>query len=779
MRGQKKAGIILLALEFIIIFLICGARIKHNSDDSITFSSDQLNYVADTNENTGDGRASTGAQILGGLDQGMNRRLVTPECHLYPGVYQADISYNTNIPAGSTVGAVLAAYDKEDAKRIRSESVLLTGKATAAHFYIYVSDECDAVLRLVMDDGVTSDITADRIIVTRQAAKSVLPALLGLMCLFLIVDFSLFFIVNRKKDTDKNKKHILAVIFMAVALVSSIPLFSGSLLKGYDMRFHFYRVYALAEGLRSGQFPVYVYPEYSNNYGYAVGIFYPDLFLYIPAMLYLIGVRLETVYMLLMGAINLATVLVSYYSFNRITKEKNSAIVGTVIYSMALPRLVALYTRGALGAAIAYVFAPLFALGLMEMISGDDDEERYSWVHVAIGMSGILASHLLGSIMAFGFAVLFAVLNIKKVIRKNVLFNIAKSVVATALFSAYFLVPFISGMLGIDIDSKANATNIADYAAFPAQLFSGRFNMTGDVNADIAGMLGDMPLTLGLAGLGAGMLIIVFIMNGNISIKNRMIGSISLVFAVSLWMSSTIFPYRWMSFHMKKAYDFVSRFQFAYRFLAVAVLAGAIIVSFACKNMTVKKDMKKILMFITVFAFMYQGIDALNAYSNEMTPFEFSDSYRNLDVSALYTKEYLPKGFDTDDLSGDIACEDLIESSGYFNVTGIRGISMQADVYNPSDEDINVTLPRAYYKGYAVKTEEGSLKVKASKKGKVVVTIPAGFDGTVSLSYKPFISWMVANVISLLTVIILTALYINKKLVRLDIRDRIEEKQAA
>ncbi len=620
MRKQKIIGISIVIIEVLVILLSCGKYIRHNGEETVTISPDQFGYAADIADGESDERASQGAQILGSLDSGTNRRLVTPKYHLYPGLYQADVFYTSNIPIGSMSGANISAYDDNTYSCIKSESLFLSSKDTHANFYINVYEETDSLLRLIMDDDSASDITVDHITLTRLKARSLLPNIISLFTIFCIVDIILILMFYKKQFLITHGTVIFSLC--VITLVSSIPLFAGSLLKGYDMRFHYFRVYALADGLRSGNFPVYIYPDYANNYGYAVGVFYPDTFLYIPAVLYLLGYRLETAYMFLMFLINLMTALLSFYSFKKISGNIYSGLVGSVVYTMALPRLVALYTRGALGAALAYIFAPLLALGLIEMIRAKDGEEGHSWIHVAIAMSGILSSHLLGGVMAVMFSLLFAIINLKKVLCKDVLINIGKSVLGTALLSAHFIIPFLSGVMNIDINSGANSTPIFNYAALPAQLFTNSFNIIGDVNEDTSGMLLDMPMTLGLATLGALLVILVFATRGYIKKNIILLENVGILFIISLWMSSTLFPYRWLSIHMKFLYDFLTKFQFAYRFLAVGTLASAIIIVLSFESISISQNLKKALMGITVIGFMFQGMLALDDYSDMMIPFE-------------------------------------------------------------------------------------------------------------------------------------------------------------
>ena len=65
---------------------------------------------------------------------------------------------------------------------------------------------------------------------------------------------------------------------------------------GSDAPFHLARIESLNQALQMGIFPVKVHPSLAYSYGYGVGIFYPDFFIYLPAVLRMAGCSLEVSY---------------------------------------------------------------------------------------------------------------------------------------------------------------------------------------------------------------------------------------------------------------------------------------------------------------------------------------------------------------------------------------------------------------------------------------------------------------------------------------------------
>ena len=79
----------------------------------------------------------------------------------------------------------------------------------------------------------------------------------------------------------KSKKYLIALV---IALLVSIPLYS-KYTSGLtcDLTYHLTRIEGIKQSLQAHIFPAYIYPYANNGFGYAAPLFYPDIFLLIPA----------------------------------------------------------------------------------------------------------------------------------------------------------------------------------------------------------------------------------------------------------------------------------------------------------------------------------------------------------------------------------------------------------------------------------------------------------------------------------------------------------------
>lgn len=194
-------------------------------------------------------------------------------------------------------------------------------------------------------------------------------------------------------DTSNKKQHLLfALVFLFSMILSSVPLLSSGTHSGHDLGFHLYRIVSLSDALSKGAFPVRIYPERFNNYGYGSPLFYCDFFLLIPAVLHnAFSLDITTCWKVLMFLLNLATFFTAYYSYRFLSGSANIGLAATFLYTLSTYRLLDIYTRAAIGESCALVFFPLVFCGLVQVLR----EHPSGWLTLTVGYTGILLSHTL------------------------------------------------------------------------------------------------------------------------------------------------------------------------------------------------------------------------------------------------------------------------------------------------------------------------------------------------------------------------------------------------
>jgi len=130
-----------------------------------------------------------------------------------------------------------------------------------------------------------------------------------------------------------------ALCVVMIALFASMPLLFKGVYEGHDLFFHLNRIEGIAAGLREGQFPVRIHSSTLLGYGYAAPQFYPEFFLYIPALLRNLGVSLAACVRVFELLINLAAASVCYMSAKAIFDSRRIALGASALYTLCSYRI--------------------------------------------------------------------------------------------------------------------------------------------------------------------------------------------------------------------------------------------------------------------------------------------------------------------------------------------------------------------------------------------------------------------------------------------------------
>lgn len=774
-RHKILASAVILA-EALLLALTVGHQLRNRESNHIEFSADMLSMAQET---SGGLEVREGTNAITSVENGKNRRIYTPDFYLDRGIYAVSVQYQSNTPFGSSVGCRSMAVCDAEYPWIRSESLLLTSRGVSAEYFVYVrKDNTNVKIKNILEDGYFDSVSIDSITISYLNGRSTARDIIILLLIFAAVDFPLYFYLFRRESMNTwiKKNALLAAGLLALLFVAELPMTMNYLPKGYDLRFHYYRIYTIAEGIRDGMFPVKIQPEWFNGYGYATGIYYGDILLYIPAFLYLLGFSMGTAYKTYVLLMNMLTIGGSYLCFKKSTKDRYVGLFGAAVYTMAVHRLVAVCTRGALGAYTTMAFLPFVLMGIWAIyICGqgknpmcpqntaasdgpsacfnreEEKEYRKGWLYLVIGASGIVGSHILGSVMTVMFAVLFMLLSIKITIRKRTWIALLKAGMGCILANLFFVVPFLDTYGSMTLTTYYGNKPVYYNSAFVSQLFSTAFNAIGDVKEDLAGMHQDMPMSVGpVAGLVLFGVICFLIYNRMNEKKNDgLLVKLLILTVLSLWMSTNLFPYMWLAEYVPTVYQILKKFEFAWRFLAIAsVLITVLYVMLTVKAAKVF-DKKKVMAVSAVVCLLFcrQGADYIFQYNNLMKPFEYEYSFRDLSMGAVYDGLYLPEGTDYTNLPAEIKVSDAENISA--EMTARKGTFVEAAVQNKTAENAWIEAPVLYYKGYHAKSSEGELAVGYGNNNRIRIQIPAGFHDSVKVAFAEPWYWRAAEIVSL------------------------------
>ena len=589
-------------------------------------------------------------------------------------------------------------------------------------------------------------ITADHVLYKDSLLRHLtISGFLVILALFLFLRLCFPSVIRRLFPVLSRPENELAfVILLFLTLLSCCPLLDGNTyVHGEDMFFHLTRIRGLAESLRAGYFPVRDQLYWLHNYGYGVGFYYPDVFLYFPALLVLLGFNLLTAYKLFLGVCSFFAIFTVWYAAGRMAKNRTAAYAAALFMAFAAYRLSNLYYRGAVGETQAAVFYPLIILGLYEIFYCDTGR----WPLFALGFFGILSCHIISLTIALVLTAVFLLTQVRRIFTDKKIFSaLLKSVLLAAGASAFFWMPMLEqGMTNTGLRVNyvlrgVHGLNTANYA-FPVRNLFARFKPWDNAfQADCIYPGWPMLLVL-LLGVFAGK------KRSGVKKADFMLGYA----LVLLWMCTKAFPWQWKAFLV-----FVSRIQFAYRLLLPATvlmcLAGGIYFSVLQQG----RHAGVWLLLLFAFCFCSSALPVLReTIRNRSVPRDLFVMQDN----RVSGGEYMPAGLANDfpDKNGDtvfIADRDpglLITSHDR------RGLSFSFSYELPEDSgEVRFSLPLIYYTGFqgVVTSSNGDVvspEVTGDSMGLVSLSNSGFTQGSVTVSYQKTRIQRISEFVTLLT----------------------------
>ena len=556
-------------------------------------------------------------------------------------------------------------------------------------------------------------------------------------------------------SNPKNERALLLLI--GLTLISCIPLLSpDTYTRGEDMFFHITRIKGLAESMKAGYFPVRNQLYWIQNYGYGVGFYYPDVFLYFPAVLLLLGFELLTVYKIFLITFTFLSIASAWFAGYRITNDRTSAAAAAVFAAFCSYRLSNIYYRGALGETQAAAFYPLIILGLYEIFYRD----RGKWPYFAFGFLGLLFSHTISLVIAVVLTALFLITQVRKIFKDpSFLIPLIKSAVLAAGIDAFFWMPMFEQTLtnpGLRINKILDGAvplNRANYAFPVKNLFS--IFKTWDFARQAESIY---P--------GWSLLLVPVLRIGVWKKQSRLIKAADflLIFAsAAVFMCTRAFPWDLPIF-----LPFVTRIQFAYRLLLPASIMLCIAGCIYFSELARRKNKNLLGIVLVLFCFFSTAFPVLLETINHRTIDKRVFIMQDNRVSG---GEYLPYGlsFDNNDRSPDTV--HLVEGDEYLTITSHKrnklGFNFSYEITPDMTGEVHFSLPLLYYTGYRGKltAEDGTILIPEITPNQGLVSL-SNMDiprGTVSVSYQKTPVQRASEILTLLTIGIFLFIYRKKR----------------
>ena len=567
------------------------------------------------------------------------------------------------------------------------------------------------------------------------------------------ITLGLFFIVANLIGlwyAKTKDKWIFAAVL--IGLIAALPVFTGYLTGGHDLTFHLYRIEGIKDALLSGQFPARVAPTPFYGYGNANSQYYPELFLYVPALMRIAGFSVQAVFLMLLFTIHLGSALISYASFDYLFKEKKKAILISAFYTLAFYRLEVVHYRYAIGEALAMMFLPLFIAAFMRLTEEgkkDFKARRRNVTLLVVTFTCILQSHLLSCLMLVFVGLVLLATYFKRIIKNRTWIDLLIAMVITVLLNLWFLLPLKQAM-GLDYYMRAETNaDIGENALFVSQLFfpTGQFDgVTEDI---VYGIRGEMPLSLGLSCAVVFVILLVFvplIWKKRKEEKSAKMFFLCLALTVLyMFMCTNLFPWYLVREGGKIFAKLFGVIQFPWRYLSLATLFEGLALGYGL-NCLKKEKWVPALSLLTAAVIL---IGALFTAQNLIT----SDTPRRVYDEQMRNRRYITKDYlniNTDIYN--IPSTDFLLEQPYLLSVSRYGSNLDAQVTNDTVCAQVVSVPLFLFPGYTAWDDAGSrFELQRGINEVIGIVVPSGYSGTIHVGVKEKPDWLVADGLSLVT----------------------------
>lgn len=525
----------------------------------------------------------------------------------------------------------------------------------------------------------------------------------------------------------------LGVMFCAACLVCALPYANNDLAAGHDALFHILRIEGLAAALRGGAgWPTRVYSLVCGGYGYAMGLFYPDVFLIIPAVLRILFLGPELAFKFYMLLLCAASFITAYLAGRGICGSHRAGLALLAMYGLCHYHLGNVFIRSAVGEAQAMVFLPLVFWGLWNLT-----EEKFSkpWV-LCLAFTGLLLSHTISLAICGLVAVVWVAVRLPRVLNgQTILKGIAAVAVCLGLGCWYWLPmleQFASQSFKVSGDPLTHlqfntvlAAEWADLGDYMAPGFSSYAMLAvGLICAVVLALRGEKKrLPFGLAMLAVGVLLTVAVLRGLLPWDK----------IDETFLASIQFPWR---------LNMVGQFCFALGcvWLAEPLLCG-------CHKKAAAAIALAFLLSAANLAFIWPTLPELVNYPKNHFTSQRGETFY------LVGQEWVPMGVNIQEFAAESDAQYTDSEGAHTGAYLPNGSFTFEDGGAPGARGI----PKLYYKGYSawLTDETGArheLELHKDGAGRVEVTVPENTPaGTVTVAYTGTAVQAAGNAVSLVT----------------------------
>ena len=476
-----------------------------------------------------------------------------------------------------------------------------------------------------------------------------------------------------------------------------------------------------------------------NGYGTADGIMYPNLLLYFPAILRIIGVPVVVAWNIFWIFIIVLGVFTAFIGYTIWTGNIRAGAVATIFFLSV--RFTVFCLGHALGDFSAFMAMPL-VFGVLFKIFESEKNAKY-WPLLFVGFTLIFETHVITTLFVSILIFPYIIFNYKALKSKIIRVAVLKAAVFSALVNLWFAVPFayFYEKVSFQINTPRRILSLHEVTCNFFEIASAQFFL----------------------GIPVLIVIIAFLIYKKTRYNKGFILAL-FIYAFILLTNHEYFPWLLIENNLPGG-SFLPNFQFAIRFipfgvLLIALYIGVFFAEYIKKRTYLCSGISVIFVSSLVFASflpVYYGHDPVYRGGYLKLP-EILPSYSTVDYHVQ--EDYLYSDTHFNRLRNERG--EVYDSNDYktdAKLSDIKKLGTRLEFSYVATKDTKVQVPLFYWKGYEARNEKGErLNLSSGEHRFMEVEVPKG-EGKVYIHYAGLWSFRICDIISLISLIVFLYLW--------------------
>jgi len=533
---------------------------------------------------------------------------------------------------------------------------------------------------------------------------------------------------------------ILIIVFTFLGMRA---LLHPGLFTAHDIWHQVVRLYYYSQAIKDGQIPPYWIGQLAKGFGYPLFFFSYHLPWLIAIPFIKIGIDIPNTLKILFFLSYLLSGLFMYFFVNNLLKNRLAALLSAILYLWAPYHFLTIFVGASMGIVFVFTFLPLLLLGI-NMIK---EENPLGIPITAIGLAGIILSHLmhlffLTPVFLFFFLAELAASRNKSIFFQRTFFGLMLGII----LSAFYLIPSVYYNQFTRLRQEPRLVNL--YKTNFVNLSQLIYSKWGYGRITTNAKDGEMSMQIGIAQWisVAGAFVLLFL--GKLKKATRLLTILALSgFVISIFLM--------LDFSLP-IWQFVEKFvilDYPFRELMGATFIGSVLAGILLTSLKGKLQYLVLVLIIFIAVYTNRNHTKVNLYTN--IPIQ---TYIDSEVTTNTFNEYLPINADKELLNKPYNVIDG-KNFSFSNINRTtNSLSLDLNVKNEGEVSIN----QFYFPGQTLYLDSKIFKFSVDSGGRVSFPVTQGVHRVI-IKYRETPLMVISKLLTLLGTLITGVFMFRKK----------------